>query len=91
MFFAEKEMNPKEVLVSLIYGESFPPKRIEDNCSQFEKEKYKDWNTIQILRQMFLSGNQKVTIEEIKHFEEYFEKRYGETVDDYKGDKNEII
>jgi len=77
--------------MTLIYGKSYPPKRIEDNRSQFEKQKYKDWNTIQILRQMFFFGSPHVTKEEIKHYEEYFEKRYGETVDDYKGDKNETI
>lgn len=71
--------------MALIYGKSYPPKRIEDNHSQFEKEKYKDWNTIQIIRQMVSSGNPRVTIEEVKHYEEYFKKRYGETVDNYKG------
>lgn len=71
--------------MALIYGKSYPPKRIEDNRSQLEKEKYKDWNTIQIIKQMVLSGNPQVMIEEVKHYEEYFKKRYGETVDDYKG------
>lgn len=91
MVFAEKGTKPKEVLVSLRYSKSFPPKRIENNCSRFEQEKDHDWNTIRLMRHMLFFGSPHVTKEEIKHYEEYFKKRYEETVDDYKGDKNETI
>ncbi|SDL42732.1 hypothetical protein SAMN05216400_0614 [Streptococcus equinus] len=36
--------------MSLRYGKSYPPKRIEDNRSRFEQEKDHDWDTIQLMR-----------------------------------------
>lgn len=48
----EKETKPKEVLMSLRYGKSYPPKRIEDNRSRFEQEKDHDWDTIRLMRHM---------------------------------------
>ncbi|MFM1589474.1 hypothetical protein [Streptococcus mutans] len=71
--------------MGLIYGRSYPPKRIEDNRSQFEKEKYQDWNYIQVVRQMLISGNPSVTKEHLDNLEAHFKQRYGESADDFGG------
>lgn len=67
-------------------GYSYPPKRIEDNRSQFEKERDKDWNYIQIVRQMMLfdNDNSDMARKHLENLEGHFKERYGVAVDDYK-------
>lgn len=69
--------------MSFIYGKSYPPQKIEDHRSQFEQERDNLWNHVQIMRQMFSSGNPQVTLGHLERLEVVFKEKYGVTVDDY--------
>lgn len=67
----------------IFYSQSCPPKEIKDNRSQFEKNKDNDWNMVHIYLSMLSSGSPNTTLEQVLALENWFEKVYGISVDEY--------